>query len=191
MPKRSPSTAVTLVTCRSDRRPHLGRACSRRSTSGTDALPPRAAQPALHPQARAAGRHRPRPPPGVYVDEVAPSRGLGPAATEPALVVARPVNDWEAGNQRKKDAAQQLAPLTKALDDIEIRTAALFARTEDLSSRGDATVPRTRPDVDENARHEAPADVLARHMTGSYRVARTSLVVLSFANVLRPDGRPT
>lgn len=45
--------------------------------------------------------------------------------------MARPVYDWEAANQRKKDAVQQLAPLTEALDDIEIRTAALFTTTED------------------------------------------------------------
>jgi uncharacterized protein (DUF3084 family) len=37
-----------------------------------------------------------------------------------------------AANQRKKDAVQQLAPLTDALDDIEARIAELVARTKDL-----------------------------------------------------------
>ena len=66
------------------------------------------------------------------VDEAAPSAGADQAAVEQPIAVARPVYDWEAANQRKKDAVQQLAPLAEALDDLEIRIAELLARTEDL-----------------------------------------------------------
>ena len=66
------------------------------------------------------------------VDEVVTSAGVDQAATEPAPAGARPVYNWEAANQRKKDAVQQLAPLTDALDDIETRIDALLARTKDL-----------------------------------------------------------
>ena len=50
----------------------------------------------------------------------------------PAPVPVRPVWDWAAANQRKKDAVQQLAPLADALDDLEIRIAELMARTTHL-----------------------------------------------------------
>ncbi len=50
----------------------------------------------------------------------------------PVPVVARPVYDWEAANQRKIDAVAQLAPLAEALDDIEARIADLMARTNEL-----------------------------------------------------------
>jgi len=40
-------------------------------------------------------------------------------ASKPAPEAVRPVWDWAAANQRKKDAVQQLAPLADALDDIE------------------------------------------------------------------------
>jgi len=53
------------------------------------------------------------------------------AAVEPAPV-ALPAWDWEAANQRKKDAMLQLAPLADALDDIEARIAELVAKTERL-----------------------------------------------------------
>jgi len=66
------------------------------------------------------------------VDEVVTSVAAGQAATEPAPVVARPVYDWEAANQRKIDAVQQLAPLADALDDIEARIDELVARTKGL-----------------------------------------------------------
>ena len=66
------------------------------------------------------------------VGEVITSAGVDEAATEPAPVVARPVYDWEAANQRKIDAVQQLAPLADALDDIEARIDELIARTKDL-----------------------------------------------------------
>ena len=46
----------------------------------------------------------------------------------------RPVYDWEAANQRKIDAVQQLAPLADALDDIEARMDELLARIQDLDS---------------------------------------------------------
>ena len=45
---------------------------------------------------------------------------------------AAPVWDWAAANQRKKDAVAQLAPLTDALDDLEVRIAELLHRTQDL-----------------------------------------------------------
>lgn len=41
--------------------------------------------------------------------------------------------DWKAANQRKKDAVAQLAPLTDALDDLEVRIAELVARTKDVA----------------------------------------------------------
>ena len=66
------------------------------------------------------------------VDEPAASAATDRAATEPAPAVARPVYDWEAANQRKKDAVQQLLPLADALDDLEVRIAELLARTDSL-----------------------------------------------------------
>ena len=66
------------------------------------------------------------------VDEPARSVGTGQAAVEPGPAVARPVYDWEAANQRKKDAVEQLAPLADALDDIEARIDDLLTRTKDI-----------------------------------------------------------
>jgi len=66
------------------------------------------------------------------VDEPAASSGADQAAIEPAPAVVRPVYDWEAANQRKKDAVQQLAPLAAALDDIEVRIAELLAKATTL-----------------------------------------------------------
>ena len=65
------------------------------------------------------------------VDEPVGSGGVD-QAVELAPAVARPVYDWEAANQRKKDAVQQLAPLADALEDIEARIDELLARTKDL-----------------------------------------------------------
>ena len=53
------------------------------------------------------------------------------AAAGPAAAAA-PVWDWAVANQRKKDAVAQLAPLTDALDDLDVRIAELLARTQDL-----------------------------------------------------------
>ena len=47
-------------------------------------------------------------------------------------LVGAPVYDWAAANQRKVDAVQQLAPLSDALDDLEVRIAELAAKTKDL-----------------------------------------------------------
>jgi len=58
--------------------------------------------------------------------------GANQMAATPAPAVARPVYDWEAANQRKKDAVQQLAPLADALDDLEARIDELIARTKSL-----------------------------------------------------------
>ncbi len=66
------------------------------------------------------------------LDEPVASAGVDQAAVVPVPVVVRPVYDWEAANQRKKDAVQQLAPLADALDDIEARIAELLVRTKDL-----------------------------------------------------------
>jgi hypothetical protein len=66
------------------------------------------------------------------IDEAAGSAGSDQAVIEPAPAVARSVYDWEAANQRKKDAVQQLAPLADALDDIEARIDELVARTKHL-----------------------------------------------------------
>ena len=60
------------------------------------------------------------------------SSGEDHAVAAPVPVVARPVYDWEAANQRKIDAVAQLAPLAEALDDIEARIADLMARTNEL-----------------------------------------------------------
>ena len=65
-------------------------------------------------------------------DEVAGSVGTDQAAVEQPNAVVRPVYDWEAANQRKKDAVQQLAPLADALDDIEARIEELITRTKNL-----------------------------------------------------------
>ncbi len=65
-------------------------------------------------------------------DELVATVAADQTAVAPPPVVARPVYDWEAANQRKKDAVQQLAPLADALDDIEARIAELVARTKDL-----------------------------------------------------------
>jgi len=66
------------------------------------------------------------------VDELVAVVAADQVATEPATAVVRPVWDWEAANQRKKDAVQQLAPLADALDDIEARIDELVARTKGL-----------------------------------------------------------
>ena len=68
----------------------------------------------------------------LEVEEVVASAGAHQAASGPTLPVARPVYDWEAANQRKKDAVQQLLPLADALDDLEVRIAELLARTDSL-----------------------------------------------------------
>ena len=68
----------------------------------------------------------------VDLDEVVTPAGADQATTELAPVVARPVYDWEAANQRKIDAVQKLAPLADALDDIEARIDELIARTKGL-----------------------------------------------------------
>jgi hypothetical protein len=66
------------------------------------------------------------------VDELVATVAAGQAAVAPAQAVVRPVWDWAAANQRKKDAVEQLAPLADALDDIEARIAELVARTGSL-----------------------------------------------------------
>jgi len=67
------------------------------------------------------------------VDEMVVAAAAGAdQAVEPTPVVVRPVYDWAAANQRKKDAVQQLAPLADALDDIEARIDQLVARTKGL-----------------------------------------------------------
>ena len=65
-------------------------------------------------------------------DQPAGSVGAGQAAV--AAAPARPVYDWEAANQRKVDAVQQLVPLADTLDDIEARMDELLARIKDLDS---------------------------------------------------------
>ena len=67
-------------------------------------------------------------------DEPVAHSGGSQAVVEPGPAVARPVYDWEAANQRKIDAVEQLAPLADALDDIEVRIDELLARTKDLDS---------------------------------------------------------
>jgi len=66
------------------------------------------------------------------VDEVVAVGRADQAAIAPVPAVTRPVYDWEAANQRKIDAVQQLAPLADALDDIEARIDELIARTKGL-----------------------------------------------------------
>ena len=68
----------------------------------------------------------------LNVDEVVASAGLEQATSAPVPSVARPVHDWEAANQRKKKAVQQLAPLADALDDLEICIAELLSGPETL-----------------------------------------------------------
>ena len=59
------------------------------------------------------------------------SKPTGPVAPPPA-----PVWDWAAANQRKKEAVEQLAPLSDALDDIEGRINELLARARALENDG-------------------------------------------------------
>ena len=66
------------------------------------------------------------------VDDVLTSAAADQAAAAAVPVVTRPVYDWEAANQRKKDAVEQLAPLADALDDIEARIDDLLTRTKDI-----------------------------------------------------------
>ena len=66
------------------------------------------------------------------IDDIVTSAAADQAATEPASAAPRPVYDWEAANQRKIDAVQQLAPLAEALDDLEARVDELIARTRGL-----------------------------------------------------------
>ena len=68
------------------------------------------------------------------VDDEGPaaSGDVGPAVAAPVPAVARPLYDWEAANQRKIDAVQQLAPLSDALDDLDLRIAELLAKTQSL-----------------------------------------------------------
>jgi len=68
----------------------------------------------------------------LNVDELVAVIGADQAAVEPALAPPLPAWDWEAANQRKIDAVQQLAPLAEALDDIETRIDELIARTKSL-----------------------------------------------------------
>ena len=65
-------------------------------------------------------------------DEPAGSVGVDRASVKQPIAAERPVYDWEAANQRKKDAVAQLAPLTDALDDIEARIGELLVRTNEL-----------------------------------------------------------
>ena len=66
------------------------------------------------------------------VDEPAASAGVDQTAVTPTPAATRVVYDWEAANQRKKYAVQQLAPFADALDDIEARIDELLARTNEL-----------------------------------------------------------
>ena len=60
------------------------------------------------------------------------SGGAGQAVVAPAPAVARPVYVWEAANQRKINAVEQLAPLADTLDDLEARIDELIAKTKGL-----------------------------------------------------------
>ncbi len=66
------------------------------------------------------------------VDEFVASAGVHQAAVAPTPAGPRLGYDWEAANQRKIDAVQQLAPLADTLDDIEARIDELIARTKGL-----------------------------------------------------------
>ncbi len=68
----------------------------------------------------------------LRVDDVLAVLSADQQTAAPAPAAPRPVWDWAAANQRKKDAVQQLAPLADALDDIEARIDELIARTKDL-----------------------------------------------------------
>ncbi len=68
----------------------------------------------------------------LHVDEFGAVLTPDQPTPEPAPAPVRPVWDWAAANQRKKDAVRQLAPLADALDDIETRIEELIARTKDL-----------------------------------------------------------
>jgi len=65
----------------------------------------------------------------VPLDDFVAILNEAPGAFVPAPA---PAWDWATANQRKKDAVQQLAPLTEALDDIEVRIDELIAKTKGL-----------------------------------------------------------
>ncbi len=66
------------------------------------------------------------------VDEFVAVLGADQAVPVPPAAQVRPVWDWAAANQRKKDAVHQLAPLADALDDIEARIAEWVAKAKQL-----------------------------------------------------------
>ncbi len=53
-------------------------------------------------------------------------------ATEPASAAGPPVWDWDAANQKKKEAIAEMATLTQTMDDIDARINALVERTRNL-----------------------------------------------------------
>ncbi len=53
-------------------------------------------------------------------------------ATEPAPAAAPPAWDWDAANQKKKQAIAEMATLTQTMGDIDARINALFERTRNL-----------------------------------------------------------
>jgi hypothetical protein len=56
----------------------------------------------------------------------------GQSAPEPVSATERPVWDWAAANQKKKDAITAVAALTQTMDDIDARINALLERTRNL-----------------------------------------------------------
>jgi hypothetical protein len=57
---------------------------------------------------------------------------LNPETPEPSAPVMRPVWDWAAANQKKKEAIVAMAALTRTMDDIDSRVTALIERTRNL-----------------------------------------------------------
>jgi len=55
------------------------------------------------------------------------------SAPEPAPAVGRPVWDWTAANQKKKETIAAMATLTQTMDDIDARINALVERTRNLA----------------------------------------------------------
>ncbi len=55
------------------------------------------------------------------------------SAPEPEPVPERPVWDWAAANQKKKEAIAAMAALTQTMDDIDARINALVERTRNLA----------------------------------------------------------
>jgi len=69
----------------------------------------------------------------LNVDQFVTVLAADQSAPEPAPAAERPVWDWTAANQKKKEAIAAMATLTQTMDDIDARINALLERTRNLA----------------------------------------------------------